>query len=343
MLARLDLAQPSLDTMRSIWTGIALGELAACGNYPPRPTQINIANPILAANYPNLEPLRTLFNDAMLNVHHAVDLWVEVCSRPQPVRGVVGQATVSGAMGIVNLADEQFAELRRRINALLPPEIELGPNQCLFTFQNASEVIDLLPLAQIGRGTLDASKRAYGFCFDATTGQQLRFESLQVSGNARLRISVSPFDNPTAFIANGITTSTGGNLSVGPVLISTSGRYLLLISHDDPTLSEPLVSDFAVLITDTTGVTIVGPGLILDPTTGQPAIASPNLPNILTPLAVTATPNVTTAVVCPSLTFTCDMFTSCAEAEACYALGLTRLDADGDGVPCDLLCQAGGG
>jgi hypothetical protein len=271
-------------------------------------------------------------------VHHAVDLWIEVCSRPQPARGTVGAATVSGAMSIVNFADQQFAELRRRITALLPPDIELGPDECLFSYLNATDILKVLPINEIGRGTLDAVNTVEGFCFDAVTGQNLRFEALQVSGNATLRISISPFDNPTAFIANGLASVSQPSLSVGPVIISTGGRYLLVVSHDDPTLQGALVSDFAVLISDVAGTTIVGPGLQLNAETGQPEKVSPTAPNLLTPIAITQTP-ATTAVICPSLTFTCDMFLSCEEAQACYALGLTRLDADGDGIPCDLLCE----
>jgi uncharacterized protein YraI len=64
MRDRVDLAQPSLDTIRGVWTNIALGGESGCGGYPARPTNFNIPNPLLAAFFPTLEPLQTLFNDA---------------------------------------------------------------------------------------------------------------------------------------------------------------------------------------------------------------------------------------------------------------------------------------
>jgi hypothetical protein len=273
----------------------------------------------------------------MLNVHYAIDLWLEVCSRPQPARGVVGQATVSGALGIVNLADQQFAELRGRLNELIPPDIVLGPDDCLFTYLGASEVLKVIPTGQIIRGVLSPDKTVVGYCFDATSGQSLRFELVQVSGSATPRVSVSLFDNPTAFIGTGRALSEG-TLSVGPLIITATGRYLLIVSHDNPSLGQPITSDFGVLISDVTGKVITGPGLIEDETTGELKQVDPSFVPVITPLAVTATPGQSTAVICPSLTATCDMFTSCAEALACYNLGLTRLDEDADGVPCDLLC-----
>ena len=36
LLDRVDLAQPSLDAIRGIWTTIALGDLATCGPFPAR-------------------------------------------------------------------------------------------------------------------------------------------------------------------------------------------------------------------------------------------------------------------------------------------------------------------
>jgi phosphatidylserine/phosphatidylglycerophosphate/cardiolipin synthase-like enzyme len=42
---------------------------------------------------------------------------------------------------------------------------------------------------------------------------------------------------------------------------------------------------------------------------------------------------------CPDLTFTCAQFTSCEQAMACLRAGNTRLDRDGNGIPCESLCS----
>lgn len=331
LLDRIDLAQPSLDEIRGIWTTVALGERAACGPFPARPTNYNIPNPLLAAFYPTLDPIQQLFNDAMTNLRLAIDLWLEACGRPQPPRALVGVPTVSGALEAVNLADQQFAELRQRINELLPAPLEIGPDQCLFTYQRASDVLPVVPIGEIIRSTFDPGTPVVGFCFDATAGQSLRFEFLQVSGNATPRISVTLFDNPTAFIANGVAAGGEGYLSVGPVIISTTGRHLLVISHDDDFLTEPLTSDFAVLISDVTGATLAGATLFIDETTGQVTRGAPPVAPVapvLTPL-----PFPTTTVFCPSFALTCEQLT-CQQAFACLAAGNFALDPDNNGVPC---------
>jgi uncharacterized protein YraI len=337
LLDRVELAQPSLDGIRAIWTTIALGDRAACGPYPARPTNYNIPNPLLAAYFGTLEPLQNLFNEAMSNVRLSIDLWLEVCQRPQPERGVVGQATVTGALQAVNLADQQFAELRRRLNELLPPALSIGPDQCLFTFQGASDVLPVIGLNQIVRSTFDPSQAIVGFCFDANAGQSLRFEFLQISGNATPRITVTIFDNPTNFVGNGLAAAGEKYLSVGPIILNQTGRYLLIVSHNDDFLQEPLRSDFAVAITDVTGATITGPTLFIDPNSGEITRTNPTVNPIATPLPGVPTPVVT----CPSLTLTCDFLVTCEFAQACYAAGNTSLDEDGDGIPCENLCTGG--
>jgi uncharacterized protein YraI len=333
LLDRVNLAQPSLDGIRAVWTTIALGQLSACGGYPARPTNYNIPNPLLAAFYPTLNPLQELFNIAMTNVRLAIDLWIDVCSRPQPDRGVVGQATVQGALEAVNAADGQFSELRRRITELLPAAGGIGPDECLFTFGTASDVLKIIPMGQIIRDTIDPARPVVGYCFDATAGTSLRFEFLQVSGNISALLSVSPFDNPTNFIANGRSTGSA-TLTVGPVLIATSGRYLLIIN--DLTTASPQ-SDFAILISNITGLTVTGPGLVLDPVTGQPIIGSSTFGG-LTPI-----PGLTpTVVTCPSLAFNCTQLTTCEQATACLQASNFTLDPDGDGIPCEEnLCTGG--
>ena len=327
---RVELAQPSLDAIRAIWTEIALGGLAACGNFPARPSNYNIPNPLLAAFYGTLDPLQTLFNDAMTNVRDAIDLWINVCQQPQPQRGVVGQATVQGALLTINTADAQFMELRRRLNELLPAVGEVGPDQCLFVFQGASDILPVIPIGQIVRGTLDPSQRTVGFCFDVDAGKSLRFEFLQVNGNALPLVAVTPFDNPTAFLATGRAVAADTTLVLGPVLISTPGRYLLIISD---TGTAALTSDFALLIGDVTGQTVFGPSLQLDPS-GQVIIAPPQPPAFFTPIPPGG------GVICPSLAFTCAQLVSCAEAQACLAAGNFTLDPNNNGIPCEeTLCR----
>jgi uncharacterized protein YraI len=84
LLARLDLAQPSLDAIRAIWTNIALGGTAQCGRYPIRPTDYNIPQALLAAYFDRLSPLGNDFNTAMGAVRAAIELLIQACQFPQP-------------------------------------------------------------------------------------------------------------------------------------------------------------------------------------------------------------------------------------------------------------------
>jgi len=338
LLDRVELAQPSLDAIRAVWTNIALGGESACGGFPARPSNYNIPNPLLAAFYGTLDPLQTLFNDAMTNVRAAIDLWIDACQQPQPQRGVVGAATVQGALLTINTADAQFLELRRRLNELLPAIGEVGPDQCLFTFQGASDILPVIPIGQIVRSTLDGSQRTVGFCFDIDAGKSLRFEFLQVAGNALPLVAVTPFDNPTAFLATGRAVAPDTTLVLGPVLISTPGRYLFIVSD---TTAAALTSDFAVLISDVTGLTAFGPSLQRDPATGNLIIVPPTQPLFSTPTpGLLFTPTPPAGAVCPSLAFTCLQLISCAEAQACLAAGNFTLDPDNNGIPCqETLCR----
>lgn len=335
LLERVELAQPSLDAIRGVWTNIALGGASACGNFPARPTNTNIPNPLLAAFFPTLDPLLHLFNDAMTNVRLAIDLWIEVCGRPQPQRGVVGQANVQAALQAVNVADAQFAELRARINELLPPPLEIGPDQCLFTFRNASDVLRVISAGQLISGTLDDANRVVGFCFDADAGQSYRFELLQASGNAQPLLAVSPFDNPTNFIATGRSAGGQNLLSIAPVVIPFTGRYLVIVGDTTGTGAggAPLTSSFGLLITNITGLTLVGPGLGIDPVTNQIVLlTSTTAPQFFTP-----TPFGMTAQ-CPSLTATCTQLISCEQAQTCYNQGNLQLFDITEGRVCPNLC-----
>lgn len=339
LLERVELAQPSLDGIRATWTSVALGDLIACGGYPPRPSNYNIPNPLLAAFFPTLDPLQTLFNDAMTNTRSAIDLWIDVCSRPQPQRGAVGQATVSGALAAVNLADAQFAELRRRLNELLPPARELGPDECLFIFRGAQDILRVIPLDTLVFEGLTPSEPVTGFCLDAVAGQSLRFQFLQrESDNALPLIAVSPFDNPTNFIANARATGTSTPLILGPVIIPQTGRYLVIVADNDSARQQPLISQFGFYVSDVGPAgTATGPTLQIDPNTGAIILAEAPVLQPVVPEA-TVTPG---AVICPSLAFTCEQLTSCEQAQACLRAGNFSLDPDGNGIPCPNLCPGG--
>lgn len=331
MLQRLDLAQPSLDSIRDTWSTVALGQRAACQNFPARPSDINIPNPLLAAFFPTLEPLRLDFNIAMANLRLAIDLWIEACGQPQPPSGVIGEATVIGALNALQLADTQFADLRRRLTALIPPPIQLGANQCLFTFRDQFDILNVITKGQLVLENFNQRKTATGYCIDANAGDALRIEVLRIRGNLQLLVAISPFDNPTQFLGVGRAAQDQNLLSVGPILISNPGRYLIVVSDigDD---NEPLNGDYALLVSNLAGVTVLGPGLGIDPITGQ-VVVNPIQATSVPSVAPTATSSGT--VVCPSTAFTCGQLFSCQEAQACLQAGNFSLDPDNDGIACE--------
>ncbi|MBN8618513.1 MAG: SH3 domain-containing protein [Anaerolineae bacterium] len=340
MLDRVNIAQTSLDQIRGTWTTVALGERAACQNFPARPTDVNIAQPILAAFYTTLEPLRVDFNAAMANVRLAIDLWLEACRQPQPPSGIIGEATVIGALNAIQAADGQFADLRARLTALLP-SFNLQADECLFTFDDQFDILKIINKGQLVVDKLTPRKFVTGYCFDANAGDAIRVELLQINGNLKSLVSISPFDNPTNFLGVGRNLVDEEVLTLGPINITATGRYLLVISDTEENRIQPLQSEYALLVTNIAGLPVVNPGLGRDPNTGQvvvnPIPVSTSAP--LLPLE-TATPAGSTVVTCPSLTFTCVQFTSCAEAQACLAAGNFTLDPDGDSIPCEEnLCQ----
>lgn len=362
LLDRVNLAQPSLDSIRASWTDAALTGRASCQPYPAKPTDYNVPRPLLAAFYPTLFPLETLFNDAMANLRLAIDLFMQACNQPGTANPV-GEATVIGALEVVALADSQFAELRRQITELIPPDRELGEGECLFTFGGESIILPVITPGQLVFDGLTPTRRAVGYCFDATEGQSLLFETLQLEGsNVTHFLSVSPFDNPTNFIATGIASGgTGGVLlSVGPLVIPQTGRYILVLSQANDT-ELPLNGEFAVLITDLANAGATTNFLTIDPETGEVIVVEPPPPDGggvdpgFTPpppgVIVTVTPpppgdpsfgaNATSpapggAAVCPGVALTCEQLASCDEAYACLNIGNFALDPDGDGVPCEV-------
>jgi uncharacterized protein YraI len=349
MLARVDLAQPSLDQIRAMWTDSALTGRAACIPYPARPSDYNIPNELLAAFYPTLNPLITLFNDSMANVRRAIDLFIEVCNQPGG-GNPVGQATVIGALEIIALADTQFGELRRRLLEVIPPDLEPGPDECLFVFDNEAAILPIIRIGQLVRDNFTPDRIVTGYCFEAIAGQQLIFETLQLPGSTIVHlVAVSPFDNPTNFI--GIGRQSAGEVNIGPVTMPITGRYLIVIAHDDASVLPN--GEFAVLISDVVGTGGLNDVLNLDPVSGQIVITTPAAPILTTPGVVTTpgaiVPPITTTpsgvtggagsaggAVCPGTGLTCEQLSSCQVAYACLAAGNFSLDPDADGVPCEI-------
>ncbi len=337
MLDRINISQTALDSIRGTWTTVALGQRSACQNFPPRPSDINIPNPILAAFNQTLEPLRVDFNNAMSNLRLAIDLWIEACGQPQPPNGVVGQATVVGALNAIQTTDALFADLRGRISALLP-NLNLQPDECLFTYLEQFDVLKIIGKGQLVRDQLTPRKTVTGYCFDAVAGESIRVEFAEVKGNITPLVSVSPFNNPTNFLGVGRNLLQEQVLTVGPINITTTGRYLLVIADEQENRQDALNSDFALLITNVAGQAIVNPGLGFDPVTkllvvNPPPPAGTTGTTVVTPVAST---------VCPSLAYTCAQLT-CSQAAACLAAGNFTLDSNGNNTACDegLACIPG--
>jgi len=337
--ARLDLAQAPLDEIRAVWTSAALGTTPSCANFPARPSDYNIPNPLLAAFYPTLNPLQEDFNTAMANLRLAINLYIDACSQPGPF--ITSQPAVLGALDVLNTTTAQFGDVRARLTALLPPPRELGPNDCLFSYLGQFEILPVIPLNSIYRdNTFSVEKVAAGYCFDANAGDNIRVDVVRAQGTILPTLAVSQLDNPSNFLQ--VTRSFGGTdaTTLGPIQITTSGRYLLIINDIDSRSREGVLSgDLAILITN---LSVVGPILVLDPTTG---IVTANLPNAtaapigtIPPGSGGATVTPSSGIVCPSLSFTCDQLLNCSEAQACFAAGNFSLDGDGDGQPCSNLC-----
>lgn len=332
MLDRLDIAQASLDQIRNSWTDAALNGRAICQAYPARPTDFPIAQPLLAAFYERLFPLQRDFNDAMFNVRQAIDLFIEVCNQPG-TGNPVGQATVQGALNILNVAEQQFASLRQRLNELIPDIGEIGPNECLLNYNAKLEV---LPRIDVGLLYLDEfTRRTYarGYCFFAIEGQVLNFQTLPIPpAQLEIFVSVSPLDSPTEFLS--VSRGIGGTLqSVGPLIIPRTTTYLLIIADLGGEDRLP-IGRYAFRVADVSFGTAFAT-LKYDPETDSIVLetltSQPTAPGVGTPGAVPA--------VCPSTAFTCAQLFTCAEAQACYQAGNFSLDPDGDGIPCEeTLC-----
>ena len=283
MLDRLDLAQVSLDIVRQRWTDAALNGVLACGNYPARPTDFAVSNPLAATFYNELVPLVTDYNSAMANLRVPIDQLLNFCTT---VNGRVGQPQIQIALQAIAAADGLFAAVRQRLLQLIPPDRELGPEDCPFTYARQTTILPRLRQSQLAVIELTARNFIAGFCVDATAGQQLRIEVLSFRGNAQPVVSISPYDNPTNFIGVGRASAAQQLVTVGPISIDRTGVYLVVLSDlGSDTRDAPLNAQVALLVTSISGDLggFVGPGLAIDPATGQ-LIANPN-PSLALPTA----------------------------------------------------------
>jgi uncharacterized protein YraI len=335
-LSRIDLAQPSLDNMRGKWTDAALNGFAVCRDYPARPSDYIVPQPILAANYGILFPIQEEFNQAMGNLRQAIDMFIEICDQPGTTN-LVGEGAASNALGLIAVIDQDFADLRRKLNELIP-DLTVGPDECLLIFRNRAEVLPLIQPNQIIRTEIKPNDRALGFCFDAPPGLTLSFQILRLSGNASPFIAISPFDNPTNFLVAQQSSSLGELTLVPPFVLMDGGRFLILIY--DAGGQEPPAGEIALALTFVSNG--VSPLLVYNKDTDTLSLSGIGVGVTSTPFGnnTSNNPNNTGGgvVTCPSSTYTCDQLFTCQEAYACLAAGNLGLDPDGNGKPCPNLC-----
>jgi hypothetical protein len=338
--SRLDLAQPSIDNIRGKWTDAALTGFAVCRDYPARPSDYVVPQPVLAQNYAELWPVQQQFNEIMANLRQAIDLYIEICDLPG-TNNPVGEGAASNALGLISVIDTAVTNLRRRLDELLPSDLEVGPDECLLIYRNRAEILKVVPQGTIVRHTFTPNDRAVGFCFDGQAGQVIQVQVLRLKGNASPLIAVSPFDNPTNFIGVGqIASQANVPLAlVTTAALPTTGRYLVLMYDDGAGAgAEPPQGEVAFVIYTPIGG--ISPLLIYNPDTDTVTLSGITLPTPTpTPFG---TPFNTSSIIstpaaggsCPSIAYTCDQLFSCTEAYACLAAGNLSLDPDGDGIPC---------
>ena len=343
-LARLDLAQPSIDNMRGKWTDAALSGFAICRDYPARPSDYVVPQPVLAQNYAELWPVQQQFNEIMANLRQAIDLYIEICDFPG-TNNPVGEGAASNALAVISIIDTSVTNLRARLNELIPEGLDdIGPDECLLIFRNRAEILKIIQQGAIYRQFFAPNDRAVGFCFEGTAGQVVQVQVLRLSGNASPIIAVSPFDNPTNFIGVGqITSASNVPLAlVTTVPLPATGRYLLLMYDDgSPASEDPPAGEVAFTIYTPVGG--ISPLLIYDPVTNTVTLSGVTVPTpTITPFGTAFTTSSggilsttpAAASSCPSVTYTCSQLFTCQEAYACLAAGNVSLDPDGDGVPC---------
>jgi hypothetical protein len=170
----------------------------------------------------------------------------------------VGQPVVQNALDAINQADALFASLRQRLAALLPASGPVGDDECLFTFNNRSQIVPRLTLNEARLAHLTQRNFVAGFCFDGGAGQSFKLQALRFTGNAAPRIVISPFNNPTSFLGSTEINDTTTDVSIQPILITETGRYIVIVADLDGAPNGALDGQIALLLTD---VTASGTGL----------------------------------------------------------------------------------
>ena len=343
MRDRIELAQPSLDDIRARWTTITLGERAQCGDYPARPSDYNIPNPVLAPFYDVLNPLNIDFNQAMEYVRQGIDLLIESCQFAQPPEGLVGEGGAAVALQAINEADALFSSLRARLNLLIPQDRIPTAEECLFTFQNRSEIVPRLRPGVVLFGRLSPRDLVSGFCFDAGIGASYRVEMVKINGNIQPQMSVSSVNNPTNFLGVARIGQGSNYTAITPILIPETAQYIVIVSDlADTTGRGAVEGEFAVYLTDitTAAAGFLPPGIAVDPNTGQ-VILNPSPLNPAVPTGFFSTPASGGSASCPNVTFTCAQLLTCGEAAACLQAGNLSLDPDADGIACEENLCAG--
>lgn len=262
MLERVNIAQQSLDQVRAIWTDVALGGTVTCGNFPARPSDYNIPQSLLAAFYGTLDPLARDFNQAMAYIRQSIDILYEACGVVQPQPGSVGVGTASVALEAANAAAALLDSLRERLIQIIPIDQIPTEEQCLFTFNDQSEIVPRLIPGRVAITRLDRNERVKGFCFDATQGLRFRIELVRVNGQMNPQAAVSNFQRPADFIAVGRLPEDERYVAIYPILIPETGQYLVLLSDVDNITPD---GELAILLTDITAISgIPAPNLGLD-------------------------------------------------------------------------------
>lgn len=336
---RLDLANPSLDQVRGLWSDAAVAGRAVCQGFPSRPSDFAIPSPVLAANFNPLNDLVSDFNDAMANVRTAIDLYIEICNLPGTANPV-GQATAQGALAIINRADQQFLALRQQLDDLLPDQIGPDFDECLLAYNNR---IEILPRITMGGVFLDEfTPRAFAraYCFDGVAGQIVQFQTLPIPpADLRIFAAISELERPDEFLVVG--QSNNFNLqTVGPLELPRTTTYLIILTDLGDVDGETRVpfGQFALRIADITFAPIIR-NLNYDPVR--------DVVELVDGFSVTTRTDTgggggTTepTVVCPGTGFSCQQLFTCEEAIACFQAGNFALDANADGTPCGItLCS----
>lgn len=344
MRDRLNIARASLVSIRTSWADAAITGRANCQPYPPRPSDFNIALPVLQVYYQTLYPLQTDFNTAMFNLRKSIDLFIETCNQPG-TGNPVGTAMVQGALDTVNLSEQQIDNLIGRLAPLIPSD-DLGAGQCLLVYRGKSEVLPILNLNTIYLDKFTPRSYAAGYCFDGVQGQSVILQLLPLpKSNLSPVISISPLDNPKNFAGLNRGVGTEGQLvQLGPVVLPRTTRYVLIIADLglEGRVGGPQ-GDIALRLFDSTiGITI-GTQLTYDAATGAVTITA-GAANALSNQSTTGTGvNTGSPVVlppCPSTGFTCAQLFNCSEAQACLQAGNFSLDGDTDSIPCEeSLCN----